>query len=53
MNPQDIIAQRPKPTDSEDDILEMQRRYLAEKNKNASFKPAAQVVSMRDTSKNI
>lgn len=38
------MNKRPSPKDSEEDILEMQKAFLAEKAKNAAFQPAASIV---------
>ncbi|XP_055842449.1 RNA polymerase II-associated protein 1 [Episyrphus balteatus] len=38
------MNKRPSRNDSEDDILEMQRAFLAEKAKNSAFQPAASIV---------
>ncbi|XP_055384358.1 RNA polymerase II-associated protein 1 [Condylostylus longicornis] len=38
--------ERPKRTDTEDDVLEMQNKFLSLKSKGTAFKPAAQVVKM-------
>lgn len=38
------MIKRPKNTDSEQDLLEMQMQFMKEKEKNAKFQPAAQVV---------
>lgn len=40
------MIKRPKPTDTQDDILEMQKSFLAEQAKNAEFQPAAQLVKV-------
>lgn len=40
------MIKRPKPTDTEDDIIEMQRSFLAEQSKNAAFQPAAKLVKV-------
>lgn len=40
------MIKRPKPTDTEDDILEMQKSFLAEQAKNTAFQPAAQLVKV-------
>lgn len=40
------MIKRPKPTDTEDDILEMQKSFLAEQAKNAEFTPAAKLVKV-------
>lgn len=38
------MNKRPKQTDTEDDVLQMQESFLAEKAKNPNFRPSAQVV---------
>lgn len=40
------MIKRPKPTDTEDDILKMQQSFLAEQAKNANFSPAAKLVKI-------
>lgn len=40
------MIKRPKPTDTEDDLIEMQRSFLAEQSKNAAFQPAAKLVKV-------
>lgn len=40
------MIKRPKNTDTEDDILQMQKDFLAEKSKNANFEPAAKLVKI-------
>lgn len=40
------MIKRPKPTDTEDDIIEMQRNFLAEHTKNSTFQPAAKLVKI-------
>lgn len=37
------MIKRPKPTDTEDDILQMQNDFLKEKNKMTGFHPAAKL----------
>lgn len=38
------MIKRPKPTDTEQEILAMQNEFLSEQSKNASFQPAAKLV---------
>lgn len=38
------MIKRPKPTDTEQEILAMQNDFLSEKAKNANFQPAAKLV---------
>lgn len=38
------MIKRPKNTDSEKELLEMQMEYMKEKERNANFQPAAKVV---------
>lgn len=38
------MIKRPKPTDTEQEILAMQNEFLSEKTQNASFQPAAKLV---------
>lgn len=38
---------RPKPGDQEDDVLKMQKAFLAEKQKNPNIQPAAKVINAR------
>lgn len=40
------MIKRPKPTDTEDDILQMQQSFLAEQSKNTNFCPAAKLVKV-------
>lgn len=40
------MIKRPKPTDTEDDILQMQNDFHREKTKSASFQPAAKLVKI-------
>lgn len=40
------MIKRPKNTDSEQDLLQMQMDYMKEKEKNANFQPAATVVKV-------
>ncbi|GAB0092433.1 RNA polymerase II-associated protein 1 [Sergentomyia squamirostris] len=40
------MFKRPKPSDSEKDILQFQNEYLSEKRKNTSFQPSAKCVRM-------
>lgn len=40
------MIKRPKNSDTEDDILRMQNEFLAEKQKNKDFKPAAKLVKV-------
>lgn len=37
---------RPKPEETEEDILRMQQEFLAEKEKNPKLQPAAQIVKI-------
>ena len=39
--------ERPKPTDSQDDILEMQRKFIEAKSKDPSFRPSVEIKNMR------
>lgn len=38
------MIKRPKNTDSEQDLLQMQMEFMKEKDKNKGFQPAASVV---------
>lgn len=38
---------RPKHGDQEDDVLKMQKAFLAEKQKNPNIQPAAKVINAR------
>lgn len=40
------MIKRPKPTDTEDDILQMQNDFLGERTKNTAFQPAAKLVKV-------
>lgn len=40
------MIKRPKPTDTEDDILQMQNDFLSEQTKRTSFQPAAKLVKI-------
>lgn len=40
------MIKRPKPTDTEDDILKMQNEFLGEKKKKSNFQPAAKLVKV-------
>lgn len=40
------MIKRPKATDTEDDILQMQNEFLTEQNKSTSFQPAAKLVKV-------
>lgn len=40
------MIKRPKNSDTEDDILRMQNEFLAEKQKNKGFEPAAKLVQV-------
>ncbi|XP_014354606.2 RNA polymerase II-associated protein 1 [Papilio machaon] len=43
------MMSRPKPGETEDDLLKMQEEFLREKNQNTNYQPAAQVVNLRRT----
>lgn len=43
------MVSRPKPGETEDDLLKMQEEFLIEKNQNSDYQPAAQVVNLRRT----
>lgn len=40
------MIKRPKPTDTEDDILQMQKEFIGEQTSNTSFQPAAKLVKV-------
>lgn len=40
------MIKRPKPSDTEEDILEMQRKFLEEKSKNVNLQPAAKLTKI-------
>lgn len=40
------MIKRPKTTDTEDDILQMQNEFLSEQQKSANFQPAAKLVKV-------
>lgn len=40
------MIKRPKLTDTEDDILQMQNEFLAEQTKSSDFHPAAKLVKV-------
>lgn len=40
------MIKRPKATDTEDDILQMQNEFLSDKKKSTSFQPAAKLVKV-------
>lgn len=40
------MIKRPKSSDSEQDLLQMQADYMRQKQKDANFQPAAKVVKM-------
>ncbi|XP_059621137.1 RNA polymerase II-associated protein 1 [Phlebotomus argentipes] len=44
------MLKRPKPSDSEKDILQFQNEYLSEKRQNASFQPSAKCVRVGESS---
>lgn len=41
------MIKRPKPTDTEEDILQMQNEFLKDQTKNAQFQPAAKLVKVQ------
>lgn len=41
-----IMIKRPKSSDTEEDLLQMQKEFLLEKYKNTEFQPAAKVVKL-------
>ncbi|KPI98938.1 RNA polymerase II-associated protein 1 [Papilio xuthus] len=43
------MISRPKPGETEDDLLKMQEEFLKEKSQNTNYQPAAQVVNLRRT----
>lgn len=45
MDPNNVFK-RPNPNDSEDDLIKFQKLFLAEKNKNTNFQPAAKVIRL-------
>lgn len=40
------MLKRPKPSDTEQDVLDMVKEYEAEKTKNTGFQPAAKLVKV-------
>lgn len=40
------MIKRPKPTDTEEDILQMQNEFLKDQTKSADFQPAAKLVKV-------
>lgn len=40
------MIKRPKPTDTEDDILQMQNEFLKKQSQTADFQPAAKLVQV-------
>uniref|UniRef100_A0A1B0EZK4 RNA polymerase II-associated protein 1 N-terminal domain-containing protein n=1 Tax=Phlebotomus papatasi TaxID=29031 RepID=A0A1B0EZK4_PHLPP len=46
----DKMLKRPKPSDSEKDILQFQNEYLSEKRQNTSFQPSAKCVRIGEPS---
>lgn len=40
------MIKRPKPTDTEDDILQMQNDFLKKQSQTADFQPAAKLVQV-------
>lgn len=40
------MIKRPKPTDTEEDILQMQNEFLKDQTKSAAFQPAAKLVKV-------
>lgn len=40
------MMKRPKSTDTEDDIIQMQNEFLSEQTKNINFNPAAKLVKV-------
>lgn len=40
------MIKRPKPTDTEDDILQMQNEFFKDQTKGAGFQPAAKLVKV-------
>lgn len=40
------MIKRPKPTDTEDDILKMQNEFFKDQTKSGSFQPAAKLVKV-------
>lgn len=47
------MIKRPKNTDSEQDLLQMQLEYMKEKEKNTNFQPAATVVKVAKIGKDL
>lgn len=41
------MIKRPKPTDTEDDILQMQNEFLKKQSQTADFQPAAKLVQVK------
>lgn len=40
------MIKRPKPTDTEQEILDMQKSFLSEQTTNVNFQPAAKLVKL-------